>query len=316
MQNLGTLAKQYIILSEKRDDFSRIYYSARNNQNQNNCIIEIKQEDNNNNNNNNDNFPAKEIQIFTLLNNTNCPYILRYIENGNGDLTLNNKSSSNVAYILYEKAPKSILFDYIKQGRLSERQAKLLFKKILNGVQAIHNANICHRDIKVENILFDENYNPKIYGFYLSCINANNLQQYVRTFCYTAPEILRNEPYDGFKADIFSLGQLLFNLVTGMYGFKSSNDNDKFYSFIRNHQINEYWNEEPFKNLNLTNDFKDLYIRMVAFNSDERPTVDEILSHQWMQEINNLNQEELNHLEQELVDELHQRELQFNPNNN
>ena len=101
-----------------------------------------------------------------------------------------------------------------------------------------------------------------------------------------------------------------------MYGFKSSNDNDKFYSFIRNHQINEYWNEEPFKNLNLTNDFKDLYIRMVAFNSDERPTVDEILSHQWMQEINNLNQEELNHLELELVDELHQRELQFNPNNN
>ena len=312
MQNLGTLANQYIILSEKRYDFSRIYYSAINNQNQKNCIIEIKREDNNNN----DNFPAQEIQIFTLLNNTNCPYILKYIENGNGELTLNNKSPSNFAYILYENAPKSILFDYIQQGRLSERQAKLLFKKILNGVQAIHNANICHRDIKLENILFDENYNPKIYGFYLSCINANNLQQQVGTFCYTSPEILRNRPYDGFKADIFSLGHLLFILAAGIFGFNSSNNNDHFYSFIKNHQINEYWNKEQFQNLNLTDEFKDLYIRMVAFNPNERPTFDEILNHQWMQELNNLNQEQLNHLEQELVDELHQRELQFNPNNN
>ena len=217
---------------------------------------------------------------------------------------------------IYEKAPKSILFNYIKQGRLSERQAKLLFKKILNGVQAIHNANICHRDIKLENILFDENYNPKIYGFYLSCINANNLQQQVGTLRYMAPEILNHQPYDGFKADIFSLGQLLFNLVTRMFGFQSSNDNDQFYTFIRNHQINAYWNQEQFQNLNLTNDFKDLFIRMVAFNPNERPRIEEILNHQWMQEINNLNQDKLNNLEQELVDELHHRELRFNQNNN
>ena len=55
---------------------------------------------------------------------------------------------------------------------------------------------------------------------------------------------------------------------------------------------------------------------MVAFNPNERPKLDEILSHQWMQEINNLNSDQLNHLEQELVDELHNRELQFNQNNN
>ena len=312
MQNLGTLANQYIILSEKRYDFSRIYYSAINNQNQKNCIIEIKREDNNNN----DNFPAQEIQIFTLLNNTNCPYILKYIENGNGELTLNNKSPSNFAYILYENAPKSILFDYILRRRLSERQAKLLFKKILIGVQAIHNANICHRDIKIENIFLDDKYNPKIYGFYCSCINANNLQQCGSSLRYSPPEILRNRPYDGFEADIFNLGQLLFILVAGILGFQSSNENDHFYSFIWRKQINEYWNQEQFQNLNLTDDFKDLYIRMVAFNPNERPKLNEILSHQWMQEINNLNQDQLNHLEQELVDELHNRELQFNQNNN
>ena len=71
-------------------------------------------------------------------------------------------------------------------------------------------------------------------------------------------------------------------------GFKSSNDDDQYYAFIRNHQINEYWNQEQFQNLNLTNDFKDLYIRMVAFNPNERPIIEEILSHPWMEEIINL----------------------------
>ena len=312
MQNLGTLAQQYTILSVKREDNIRIYYNAINNQNQNNCIIEIKGDAKNNN----DNFPAQETKILSLLKNANCPYILRYIENGIGVLALNNKPPRNIAYIVYENAPNSFLFDYIKQGRLSERQAKLLFKKILIGVQAIHNANICHRDIKIENIFLDDKYNPKIYGFYCSCINANNLQQCGSYLRYSPPEILRNRPYDGFEADIFNLGQLLFILVAGILGFQSSNENDHFYSFIWRKQINEYWNQEQFQNLNLTDDFKDLYIRMVAFNPNERPKLNDILSHQWMQEINNLNQDQLNHLEQELVDELHNRELQFNQNNN
>ena len=215
---------------------------------------------------------------------------------------------------IYEKAPKSILFNYIKQGRLSERQAKLLFKKILNGVQAIHNANICHRDIKVENILFDENYNPKIYGFYLSCINANNLQQQVGTLRYMAPEILNHQPYDGFKADIFSLGQLLFNLVNRILGFNSSRANDQFYSLIRTNKLNDYWNSGPLHSINPSNEFKNLFIRMVAYDPQQRPTIDEILNDPWMQEINNLNNDEINALEHELRNELHNREAQIDNN--
>ncbi len=68
----------------------------------------------------------------------------------------------------------------------------------------MHNAHICHRDLKPENILLDENYNPKICDFGLSSINANNLNDYVCTQYYSAPEIIENHPYDGFKADIFS----------------------------------------------------------------------------------------------------------------
>ena len=62
--------------------------------------------------------------------------------------------------------------------------------------------------------MLDENYNPKIYDYSFACLNANNLEQFVGTINYTAPEIHLHRPYDGKKCDIFSLGQLLFFLVT------------------------------------------------------------------------------------------------------
>ena len=129
-----------------------------------------------------------------------------------------------------------------------------------------------------------------------------------------APEIIENRPYDGIKADIFSLGQLLFNLVNNMFGFISSRSNDHYYSLIRNNQLNDYWNSGPFHNINPSNEFKNLFIRMVAHNPLQRPTIDEILNDPWMQEINNLNNDEINALEHELRNELHNREAQIDNN--
>ena len=87
-----------------------------------------------------------------------------------------------------------------------EKLGKLIFYKILKGIQAIHEAGICHRDIKPQNILFDKDFNIKICDFGYSTHNDENLTDLVGTPSYGAPEILNEEPYDGFKADIFSLG--------------------------------------------------------------------------------------------------------------
>ena len=108
-----------------------------------------------------------------------------------------------MVFRIYENA-RNILFFYIYLGALGERRAKLIFRKIVLGIQAIHNANICHRDIKMENIYLDKNYNPKIFIFGFSCLNTDNLQEYLGTPRYEAPEILANHPYNGFKSDIFS----------------------------------------------------------------------------------------------------------------
>ena len=177
----------------------------------------------------------------------------------------------------------------------------------------MHNANICHRDLKPENILLDDNYNPKIEEFYYSCMNANNLQENSGTLRYKAPEILMNQPYNGIKADIFSLGQLLFNLVTGLNGFKSARQDDQLYRLIMEHNYDQYWNQ--FANINLSQNFKDLFVRMVSFNPEQRPTIDQILNHPWMQEINNLNNEQMNILENEVRQEFHNREFQVLQNN-
>ena len=315
MQNLGNLDNQYTILGLKRYDMNINYYNARHEQTQINYIIEIPRIQDNDNNNNN--FPIVNINILNIIRNINNPYILRYIRNGNGQLVLNGEQPKNVPYIVYENAPKFHLIDYILKGNLSERQAKLIFKKILSGVQAIHNANICLRDIKPENILFDENYNPKIYEFNFSCLNSNHLTELIGTLTYTPPEVLSHKPYNGFKYDIFSLGQLLMALVTGIFGFNEAKKTDRNYKFIIRHECEKYWTnfEKNIQNhLNLSESFKKLFFRMVAYNPNERPLIDIILNDEWIEEINNLNDEQMNALENEVKIELQNREAEIRYN--
>jgi serine/threonine protein kinase len=311
MQNLGTLDNQYIILPPKLYGRLRKKYHVRQNQNQNEFLIELPIDNNINA------FPANEINILNILQNIDNPNILHYIGNGNGPLVLNGRPPVNKPYLVFEYAPRHDLYDYIRIGRFTERQAKLIFKKILNGIRAIHNAGICHRDIKPANILLDENYNPKIGDYYSACLNANNLQGLVGTIMYAAPEIILNQPYDGIKCDIFSLGQLLFILVTGLRGFEIAIINDPLYSLIRQQNYAAYWNRPELVQLNLSDNFKNLFVRMVAFNQNLRPnSIDDILNDVWMQEINNLNAEQMNNLENEVRNEFHNREAQIQANAN
>ena len=147
----------------------------------------------------------------------------------------------------------------------------------------------------------------EIYSFDFSCLNANNLQDFVGTLQFTPPEIFATQPYNGFKYDIFSLGQLLFCLVVGRFGFQSSRDNDNHYTLIRNHQYDAFWQLVLPQNLNLSESFKNLFLRMVNFDPNGRPNIEEILNGEWMQEINNLNDEDMHNLEHQVGHELHER---------
>ena len=190
-----------------------------------------------------------------------------------------------------------LLFYLTKFGGLREINAKLLFKKIILAVQFCHNRNICHLNLKPSNIIFDANFEPKIIGFNLSrkFTNSETLFGKVGTAQYRCPEIWENSKYIGSKADIFSLGVILFNLVTGMHGFLTSKKDDIYYKYIASNDFKRYWEKisEDINISELSQEFKDLYIQMVSYNPLKRPELDDILHSDWMKEINDLNENEI-----------------------
>ena len=242
-----------------------------------------------------------EIQIFTELANpnniivqNNDRYVARLYSFGNIRFQFIESEENHVnivpsEYIVMDYFPRKDLYLYCKYSNgLGENFAKVIFKKIAQGIKFCHDNNICHLDIKLENILLDNNYNPVIvdFGFSKKTIDQNNniILMNVRkgTKRYASPERFDTQHnYDGKMADIFSLGVVLFALVSGRYGFKWVFDG--LYRRIRLNQIQEYWNH--FALYNFSVQFKDLYIRMVG-PIDLRPTIDEVLADPWLQNIN------------------------------
>ena len=133
------------------------------------------------------------------------------------------------------------------------------------------------------------------------------------TKSYMAPELYTKEnfiQYDGEKVDIFSLGVILFNLRTCKWEFVRALSNDPLYKYIKKGKISEYWSnlEKVIQIDGLTEDFKNLYIKMVSPNPNERPTLEQIYNHEWLKEIRDLSQEELAKYEEEFISELKSRE--------
>ena len=269
----------------------------------------------------------KEIKILKKLSSLNNPFIINLIEFGEGPVKAPEKPKRNAQYAILEYASKGTLFKYIacpKKG-FSERHAKLIFHKILKGVQAIHNAGICHRDIKLENILLDDKFDPRIcdFGFGTEIKGkdgSGKLDEIVGTKKYCAPEIHMRRKYNGVKADIFSLGVVLFILVVGNIGFKKALLVDNYYRYIIYKKPSDYWKKvikdygeisEEIKNtiINLNEQLKNLYIKMISYSPEQRPSIKDILENPWMKEVTSLDDKGYSDLEKEVYKEFEKREI-------
>ena len=211
-------------------------------------------------------------------------------------------------YYVMDYFSRGILLDYISSGHLSERHIKFIFKKIIQSYQFLHRNGIFHLDTKPDNIMFDRNFTPVIidFGFSQKSINENKnkilIQGKVTSgLPYRAPELGEGKEIDGEKADVFSLGAILFNFVTLKFGFLSAKRSDTYYKFIMGKEYQNYWNNI---NINLSENFKDLYLRMVAYDPEERPKLAEILNFDWLKEVSNLTEDEEKIIIEEL-EEIH-----------
>ena len=297
---------QYIIISLRDSRKSNKYFEVKDKEENIKYTIEVQK-------NFDPNFIVNEAKINVSLKGINNPHILKYIGFGGGPIVFNNKSEKNKLFRIFENVLHFDLFKNILkiENGFKERYAKLIFKKILLGINGLHKANICHGDITIENIFLDENYDIKISSFSINVFkdeNSNLNDNSIGDKCYIAPEILSHIKYKGKKADIFSLGQLLFNLVTNLKGFEEASENDIYFSLIKNKKYEDYWKLEKFSNINISESFKQLYLKMVNFSPNERPSIDEILKDDWLKEINELNEEQMNTLEKEVKQEFKTRE--------
>ena len=267
--------------------------------NNKNYVAKVSKQDNDSMNN--------EINILKELKEYNNPYITNLIDSGEGEIIRINREPKTRKYCILEYAPNGNIFDYIycKHSGLGELHSKIIFQKIMKGISFIHEHNICHRDIKLDNILFDENFSPKICDFGFACENTENLNINLGTSGYKPPEVGRSKPYDGCKVDIFCLGVSLIRLVIGTSAFGKATRNDQKYHMIMQKKYKEYWEivESQNNDLKLSEEFKDLYIKMILYNPQLRLTAKEVLEHPWFKEIKEMDQTTKKNLENKIKEE-------------
>ncbi|XP_034186744.2 nuak family kinase 1 isoform X1 [Osmia lignaria lignaria] len=207
----------------------------------------------------------REIQIMSSVQHPNIIHIYEVFEN------------REKMVLVMEYAAGGELYDYLSERKkLTEQEARRIFRQIATAVFYCHKHKICHRDLKLENILLDQVGNAKIADFGLS--NVFDEQRLLNTFCgsplYASPEIVKGTPYHGPEVDCWSLGVLLYTLVYGAMPFDGSN----FKRLVKQISQSDYY--EPKKPSPASPLIKD----MLTVRRCKRADIEKICTHWWVNE--------------------------------
>ncbi|CAG0893174.1 unnamed protein product [Cyprideis torosa] len=160
-------------------------------------------------------FLPREMAILRMVNHPHIIGVKDLIESG------------DCVYIFMDNCSLGDILEIIRrEDALPEIRAKMYFRQLLSAVRYLHSYSIAHRDIKCENILLMSETHIKLgdFGFARFCYDeATKTPQLSETFCgstaYAAPEVLQGNAYDPKKNDIWSVGIVLYVMVTAVMPF-------------------------------------------------------------------------------------------------
>jgi len=208
-----------------------------------------------------------------------------------------------------------------KTGAIEENIARFIFTQLSSAVHFLHSKNFSHLDIKLENTLLDSFFNIKLadFGSGVSLVKTKGHTDHrVGTPLYMAPEIKdlqKGETFEGLKADIYSLGVTLCLLLLGE--IPSTFTSSKSSSTVGSSDMTD---DEPMSDIDQENQFckenylssecRDLLAWMMQKDPQKRPTIDEVLSHNW------IASESFDGLQYSVYEEMQSRINQIQPQNN
>ncbi|XP_058438208.1 MAP/microtubule affinity-regulating kinase 3 isoform X3 [Marmota monax] len=206
----------------------------------------------------------REVRIMKILNHPNIVKLFEVIE------------TEKTLYLIMEYASGGEVFDYlVAHGRMKEKEARAKFRQIVSAVQYCHQKRIVHRDLKAENLLLDADMNIKIADFGFS--NEFTLGSKLDTFCgsppYAAPELFQGKKYDGPEVDVWSLGVILYTLVSGSLPFDGQNLKELRERVLRGKYRIPFY---------MSTDCENLLKRFLVLNPIKRGTLEQIMKDRWI----------------------------------
>uniref|UniRef100_A0A1A8FUT7 MAP/microtubule affinity-regulating kinase 3 n=1 Tax=Nothobranchius korthausae TaxID=1143690 RepID=A0A1A8FUT7_9TELE len=206
----------------------------------------------------------REVRIMKILNHPNIVKLFEVIE------------TERTLYLVMEYASGGEVFDYlVAHGRMKEKEARAKFRQIVSAVQYCHQKHIVHRDLKAENLLLDADMNIKIADFGFS--NEFTLANKLDTFCgsppYAAPELFQGKKYNGPEVDVWSLGVILYTLVSGSLPFDGQNLKELRERVLRGKYRIPFY---------MSTDCENLLKRFLVLNPAKRGTLEQIMKDRWI----------------------------------
>jgi MAP/microtubule affinity-regulating kinase len=206
----------------------------------------------------------REVRIMKMLDHPNIVKLFEVIE------------TEKTLYLVMEYASGGEVFDYlVAHGRMKEKEARAKFRQIVSAVQYCHQKHIVHRDLKAENLLLDSDLNIKIadFGFSNEFTPGNKLDTFCGSPPYAAPELFQGKKYDGPEVDVWSLGVILYTLVSGSLPFDGQNLKELRERVLRGKYRIPFY---------MSTDCENLLKKFLVLNPLKRFALENIMKDQWI----------------------------------